>query len=549
MPRLSLQIVAIITLVLGVYCLAPSAGFIPIDDASLTYKNPLVTTITPQTITGVFSTYDPELYVPLTLISYQLDYAIGGENPAVFHSTNVLLHLMNSILVLLLVRLLTKRSWVPVLTAVIFAVHPLNTEAVLWVSGRKDLLSAMFFLSSLILYCKYATANKRLPYYSSIILFALALMSKVVTATLPLVLIIIDDVLKVKNTKQQRLQKCPYALLAMLFLYVGMLGKSLSMYFVSYFETFLLAGKSAAFYVQKIVLPTGLMPLYQQDLPINPLSTEFILPFAILALLYVIAIASRPIHRLISFGILWYGVTLLPNLANFARGEGWSIFYASDRYAYLPSIGFILSLVIGISLLHEAASKTQKRWLTSIVACCIVALSYGAHYQSKLWLSAETLFTYNIKQNPKVHLAHALLGILDLEIDNFEEAIAHLRASSKLAPTFPDGRSHLGLALIKNGQIDEGITELEVVIAQTADYSPAYVYLAYGQLLKKDYVATEQTINHVLQIEPTNAKAYQLLGAMAEELGDAIKAEEYYRHSLELNPRSVRTMSALRRVL
>ena len=148
-----------------------------------------------------------------------------------------------------------------------------------------------------------------------------------------------------------------------------------------------------------------------------------------------------------------------------------------------------------------------------------------------------------------MHLAHALLGILDLEIDNFEEAIAHLRASSKLAPTFPDGRSHLGLALIKNGQIDEGITELEVVIAQTADYSPAYVYLAYGQLLKKDYVATEQTINHVLQIEPTNAKAYQLLGAMAEELGDAIKAEEYYRHSLELNPRSVRTMSALRRVL
>ncbi len=542
MSRLWLQIIVIVSLVSAVYMHAPQAGFIPIDDGSLTFKNPLVTEISLDSLKGVFSTYDPELYVPLTLISYQIDYFFAGENPAIFHSTNLLLHILNSILVLFLLRKLTKNSWVPFLTACLFAVHPLNTEAVMWISGRKDLLSALFFLSSLILYIQYKTKDTRLPYYVSIFLFALALMSKVVTATLPLTFIIIDDVLKQKSNKHDQLRKLPYYLLSIAFLYIGMFGKSLTVYFLSYFETFLLAGKSAGFYIQKLLLPFHVMPLYQQDLPIEPFSLEFITPFAILILLYIIAIASRSIHRAISFGILWYGITLLPSLANFARGEGWSIFYASDRYAYLPSIGILL--MMSFAIVH-----LQKKWMQITAATLVTILfSCGAFVQSQRWLTGEILFSYVVERAPQTHLAHALLGILDMEKDNYPEAIEHLQVSSSLAPAFPDGRAHLGLALIKNNQIDDGIRELEKTTQLNADYVPAYVYIAYGKILQGKTSEAIATLDRILQLEPTNAKAYQLLGSIAQQNGDAALATKHYMRSLELNPRSTRTMAAFARL-
>ena len=517
---------------------APQGAFQLLDDGSLVYKNPLVTSITPETLRGIFTTYDPELYIPLTLLSYQIEYALVDESPVLFHVTNVLLHMLNAVLVLFVVREMTKNRVIPFLTALLFAVHPLHTEAVMWIAARKDLLSAAFFLGSILFYC-------RLKHRASIALFLGALLSKVVTATLPLVLLIVDDVVPPKK----HMSKLPYYILAGVFLLIGMVGKTLSVYSLSYFQTFLLAGKSAVFYLQKMLIPTDFSVFYQQFSPITLLSKEFALPLLALALLFFIALKSRGISKLISFGILWYGVTLLPNLGNFSRVSKESIFFASDRYAYLPSIGIFLIVAYGASSIIEHRSRSIRIAAVAFMTVVIATLSCLTYRQSIVWLAPKSLFAHAANVEPRTHLAHMFLGMEALGDDRFDDAVRNLQTATDLAPKFEIARAHLGLALIKNGDADRGAEELQTIIAMNPQSKFGYEYLAYGQMLEGKSVDAKTTLTHLLEIDPTNAQALQMLGTLAHQRGNVAEAKDYYERSIALNDRSVRAKAALARLL
>lgn len=532
-----LQIVFIVCATVLVYMHVPYASFMPIDDGSLTYKNPIVTE---YRIGETFSTYDPELYVPLTLMSYMVDYTVGGEDPAVFHITNLLLHIINALLVFLLTKKLVKNPWAPFVAGLVFALHPLHAETVMWIAARKDLLSAAFFLSSILLYIQFRISGRRVPYYLSLALFAFALLAKVVTATLPLVLLLIDDVVQTKQ-KHHSHHKLPYAALALAFLLIGILGKTLSFYQITFFQTFLLAGKSAVFYLQKLIIPTDLSIFHQQISPIHIAAPEFSLPLVGLLLLYLIALKGRQINKLISFGILWYGVTLLPNLANFSRLSKESIFFASDRYAYLPSIGLIILTAYGLSKLHT----TYYKLLTGLA---IVLLATLTHLQSLTWLAPTPLFAHAITVEPRTHMAHTMLGILAQNNERHTEAITHFRDALELAPTFANAKAHLGLSLIKDGQINRGIFELTETVQHHPEYTHAYEYLAYGYLLQRDSDAARAAIHTLQEFEPENAKSFYLLGLIAQEEGNTEEAKQHIIRALELNPRDLRAKGVLLRL-
>ncbi len=543
--RVLLEATFVALLTALIYTHAPHGAFQLLDDGALVYKNPLVTSMTPETLGGIFSTYDPELYIPATLLSYQIEYALVGENPALFHITNVLLHILNALLIFFLIRELTKSQLIPFLTALLFAVHPLHTEAVMWIAARKDLLSAAFFLGSLLLYCKMRKKESRKTYVASIALFLGALLSKVVTATLPLVLLIVDDIMQAKK----RVPKLPYYVLAAVFLFVGMIGKTLSIYALTYSATFLLAGKSAVFYLQKMLIPLDFSVLYQQLTPITITSEEFFLPLIALALLFFIARKSRGISKLLSFGILWYGVTLLPNLGNFSRVSKESIFFASDRYAYLPSIGIFLIVAYGASIILKHHSRMIRTGAAATTAVVIVTLSCLSYRQSILWLTPKTLFMHAVEVEPRTHLAYTFLGMEALGDDRFDEAVEHLQTATDLAPKFDIARAHLGLALIKNGDADRGVQELHTVIEMNPQSKFGYEYLAYGQMLEGKTGDAEKTLMHLLSIDPGNAQAFQMLGTLAEQRGDSAKAKAYYERSIALNDRSIRAKAALARLL
>lgn len=232
---------------------------------------------------------------------------------------------------------------------------------------------------------------------------------------------------------------------------------------------------------------------------------EFIAPFAVIALLGVIAIAARSIEKAVSFGILWYGITLLPNLANFTHGAGWKVVYASDRYAYLPSIGLMLMFCVGL------LSLPKKRVILPLGTVIIAILSVLSMQQSLRWQSTETLFIYVVERAPQTHIAHALLGIYDMENDHFEAALPHLEKSVEIAPDFPFGRANYGLALIETGKVEAGIAELKETLRRAPDYVQAYLYLAYAYDTQDKLQESVYALQSVLSLEPDNAEASRLL--------------------------------------
>ena len=149
----------------AVYGTSLRNGFISIDDPLLIIDNPDIRQISGESLRSIFSRFDPELYMPLTFLTYQLEYAFGGLYPFTFHFFSLLLHILNAFFVYLLLRKLTGTSILSFVGGLLFLVHPLHTEAVVWASAHKDLLSATFFLSTLLTYLSFTKTGRRRVYY------------------------------------------------------------------------------------------------------------------------------------------------------------------------------------------------------------------------------------------------------------------------------------------------------------------------------------------------------------------------------------------------
>ena len=208
---------AFFALALLVYGASLTNEFVVWDDGLLIYENPIVQEISPWSITQAFTTYDPELYIPLTFLSYQIDYAIAGIEPFFYHFHNLVLHTLNAILILVCVYMLSRSKWIALFCGLVFLVHPVHTEAVVWASARKDTLSTFFFFGSLLSYLFYRekmchgepgrtmtegssldrarddTVSLSHPLYlMSLGCFLLGLLAKVSVFSLPIILLLVD---------------------------------------------------------------------------------------------------------------------------------------------------------------------------------------------------------------------------------------------------------------------------------------------------------------------------------------------------------------------
>src|SRR3989338_4884726 len=167
-------------------------GFVSIDDGLLITKNAAVQSLNPRTLWHIFTSYDPELYIPLTLFTYQMEWALAGAQPILFHLTNILLHIGSGIFLFLLLRRIFSVEIIAFFGALIFLLHPLHTEAVALAAARKDVLSAFFFLGSLYFYERSRQEKKEVFPWWSFAFFLLALLSKVTVVLLPILLILLD---------------------------------------------------------------------------------------------------------------------------------------------------------------------------------------------------------------------------------------------------------------------------------------------------------------------------------------------------------------------
>ena len=187
--------------------------------------SPSIRSLSFQSVKSIFSSSILNIYTPLTALSFAIEYHFVKDQPFVYHLDNLLWHMLNACLVLWLVYLISENGWVAFSCAVLFSVHPMNTEAVVWASARKDVLSTAFFLLSLLSYIYYRSDHRRWIYVCSWLFFLCALLSKVTTVILPVIFLLSDFRRKRSWSVPLLVEKLPFFLLSVLFIVIAWFGK------------------------------------------------------------------------------------------------------------------------------------------------------------------------------------------------------------------------------------------------------------------------------------------------------------------------------------
>ncbi len=512
--------------------------FVRWDDGMLVYENSAIREISPASVYHIFTTYDPELYIPLTFFTYQIDYQLSGQNPFLYHLDNLVLHTLNALLVGWLLYLLSKRTWVGLLCGLLFAVHPLHTEAVEWVSARKDVLSTFFFLLSLIGYLYWRERGESKTYWGSIIAFMLGLMAKVMAITLPVILLLLDWREGRKWDWQMLKEKIPYFAVAVVFGIIGLFGKSGVIQSSSTMSKILMACKSAVFYLQQIVWPLHFSLLYPYTKAIVLTSPDFYIPVLVLLIIAVLAIYSLKFTRDIFFALVFYFITVAPTFLNFAKGGDLDIYFASDRYAYVPSIGifFLLAVLLWHLVEWKKTMNAATAWASAGVAVLLLAgLSAKAYAQSLVWQNTETLFLNVLSLYPESsYVAHNNLGNVyrlkgeyDKAIDEYQKSIA-IRAH-------PKTMSNLGAVYRLLGRTDDALAEYQKALAVDNNSKEAHFGLGIVYATQHKWPEAIAEYQKALILDPQYVEAYTNLGSALMEEGNVQDAIVAYQKALALN--------------
>jgi protein O-mannosyl-transferase len=553
-------------------------GFALLDDGLLIFQNNAIRSMDLATLKTVFTSYDPELYIPLTIVSYQLDYLIGGLHPFIFHFTNLVLHTFNATLVTFIIMMLFKYRWLAILCGVFFAIHPLQVEAVVWASARKDVLSAFYFLSSVLAYLAYAkkhkcpvedngghsaerqfsaitgNAGKAFPshthcYALSIALFLLGLLSKVSILTLPIILILADYIQKRPYDRRAIVEKLPYAALSIVFGIIALGGKSTIVDIMTPFEKILLACKGISFYLYSFIAPAKLSVFYPELGAISLTNTVFNISIIItLLLLGWIVMAYRSGNRPHVFALLFFLITLAPTFVTPNKGGG-NIFFASDRYMYLPLIGLLLIVIPVVLSFLEKQFTTRIGVFVSLGILGII-LSTMSFHQSLLWGDQVQLFDRAVATAPEFYLSYINRGAAEQQAGNLDAAYASFEKAislRKLGNTY----GQLGQIAAKQGHLYVAIGEFKKGIAIDPDDPELHNGLGQVYTAQNQFEQAIVEYETALALMESSKNTYEKLSRRIGPRRDVVlvrlgivygiqknhrKAVEYYEQAIEENP-------------
>lgn len=523
-----------------VYAHSLAHQFVRWDDGLLIYENPAIRGINFQNLKTIFTTYDPELYIPLTLLSYQVDFLIAGTKAGFYHFHSLVLHILNALLTVWFVSKLMRNKWIAIVVGLAFLLHPLNTEAIAWASGRKDLLSTAFFLLTLIFYESYRETDQKKWYIGSIVAFLFGLLAKVTVITAPAIIVLICFLQKRPLHKKLIRDLVPYGVLMVMFAVIAYYGKTGVLDSSSRIEKLLIAPMSTMFYIQKLIFPTGLSVIYPFTGAVELLSLRIFVPIVLCALLLILGLNSLKKTRLVFFGLAFFVLTLSPSLLNFSKGD--FLYFASDRYAYISSIGILLLFSTGAWKLRQKYGQAIDIAVGVLLLCSAIA----AYRQASVWKNSETLFTHVITQYPEAHSAHNNLGNIYRTQGRLNDAIASYEESLRLSEEFGRGTpalygrskilSNLASAYRESGDVS-GATD---ALTQAQELNPlnSHAFMQEGIILgmQNRVNEAEQAYRKAIDLDPAFTTAKVNLGSLLINIGRPEEAIEILEDAIEWNP-------------
>jgi len=492
-------------------------------------------------LTGVrwaFSTtYADTLWHPLIWLSFMLDNQLVGLNAGGYHITNLILHIFSTLLLFWLFNRMTGAIWRSAFVAVLFAVHPLHVESVAWIAERKDVLSAFFWMLTLCMYVYYTEKPVIKRYLPVVFCFVLALMSKPIVVTLPVILILLDywplkrfEFREGNFVLWQLKEKIPLFILSAVFSLITIYTQYNPS--IKHFPFGLrIANASVSFitYLEKTLWPRDLAVFYPYPAQI-PLwqvlgTTLLILVISVL----VIAAAKRLPYLFV--GWLWYAITLLPVIGIVQSGEQ----AMANRYHYLPSIGIAVMLAWGIPLLFTR-EDLRKIILFPAGVFFIAILSFITWQQCGHWQNSIKLWNYNLQITKNNALAHNNLGIALSDEGKNEEAMDHFIEAIRLKPYLFYAFNNRGSAYVKLGRYQLAIEDFNQAIRLNPNFADGYHSLGIIHIKLGLYQNALDYFSKAIRLRPDDSSYYSDRGIAYANLGQYRLAIDDYNHAIRLKP-------------
>jgi Flp pilus assembly protein TadD len=518
-----------------VYAAVWQHDFVSFDDPQYVTENVHVKAgLTWAGLRWALTTGEAGNWHPLAWMSHMADVQLFGVHAGAHHVTNLVLHVVNSLLLFGVLWRLTGALYRSAVVAALFAVHPMHVESVAWISERKDVLSTFFWFLGVWAYTDYVRDRRWTRYGLVFLCLTLGLMSKPMLVTFPFALLLLDYwPLERPIDTRLILEKIPLFALVAASSVATFLAQSRGGA-VSALAALPLTARAAnaviAYigYIQKMLWPTGLTVLY-------PYSREFGwrlgVAFVVLIVVTTLAVLSARKYRFVLVGWLWYLGTLVPVIGLVQVG----IQSMADRDPYVPSIGLFIIVAWGVPDLLRALP--QKRVvILSATAVVIVACTLTAHAQVRYWQDSLTLWEHAVRVTPGDAHVETALGSVLAEKGKVAEATALFTDALAREPQFAEAHNKLGVALADQGHIAEAIPHYEAAIRfkpslAEARYNLGNALAAQGK--SDDAIAQ---YHDALRLRPDDAATHNGLGSALDDRGRIDDAIAEYQTSIRLNP-------------
>ena len=587
--------------VFAVYWQAAGFDFVNFDDPFYVKDNSVVGQgLTLDGIKWAFTSLYVSNWHPLTWISHMLDVQFFGMTPGLHHLTNVVIHMLNTILLFILFKNMTGALWRSAAVAALFALHPLHVESVAWISERKDVLSTLFWILTVMGYLWYINHRSIRRYLVVVALYIFGLMSKPMLVTLPFVLLLLDfwplNRLDMRSDDSDNhnsyivesgiswykvsflvTEKIPLIVLAVISSSVTFFAQQTGGSVISG-QTIHLGTRitnaviSYIAYIEKMLLPLNLAAFY-------PYPRTFHLPEIILCILLLLMITgftlmfARKLPSLV-VGWFWYLGTLVPVIGIVQVGAQ----SMSDRYTYIPLVGIFLMVVWSIADL--LIQWRYGRYALGISFASVLALLMWASWtQTGYWKSSETLFRHALDVTDNNDFAHYNLGVAlfdkgdnsgamkqyeeSLRINqhnasahtnlgnllylkgNADDAIGHYLEALKIDPHKADVYYNLGTVYYHKGNIHKAIQCFEIAVKEKPGYIQAMEKLETAKIQQANFPDPISSLQRSIMQDPSNPMLYVSLGDAYRQNGEYNEAIAQYQKAVSLQPKMIEAMYGL----
>lgn len=582
MKRHVLPILLIISISTALYSNTLNNGFV-YDDALVIVNNAFIKDI--HNLSGLlrfekdyYSLSGEISYRPVVTFTYFIDHALFGLKQWGYHLTNLLLHVINSILLYTFLNLFFKssrgnehlhalklHSTPSLLITLLFTTHPILTEAVNAISFREDLLVFTFYMAALNLYAlrsnlvAISRSSSAFLYIASCLLYILALFSKEMAITLPLITCYYEWLYKERKNGTIRPDifnpfVIGYVLITLVYLYLR------HEYFYNPFYRFYnpMEGNVVigGFIERTLTLPwilsnylkLSLFPMsLSVDYVVQPIKStsdvSFLISFVTIFFILSAALIMAKGRREITFGILFFIITLIPVYNIIPLDHPFA-----ERYLYLPAAGF--AITVGYSIYHlftfGVRYKIQRGSILILLFVILCVYSALVIKRNTVWMDEYSLWSDTVKKQPS-SLAHLNLGVVYQNHGLIGEATRQYKTAIRLDPKNALAHNNLGLAFLNTKKLDYAVSEFESAIRQKPDYAEAYNNLGAAHMKQRNYDEAIRAFKSASQLKPGYSKAHLNLGVCYYETGRFDEAIFQFRTVLEFDPQNEKARDYLLR--